>query len=532
MGCSNSVESEDSNKKLLHGSNTIIFKDDDLAEGGFNRETKTEKVEDIKINPTKFVRSEKDNQYIKKTYKVKERIGNGSYGKVFKVYHYDSRAHRAMKVIKKEYLKQQDDDKLFLKEIEIMTSLDHPNILKILEYFMDDNYYYIVTELITGGELFDHVAQLKNFSEVKACMIMEQLFSAVNYLHHRGIVHRDIKLENIMVEKSDKDNIQIKIIDFGASNFFKKNMGLKMKIGTPYYIAPDVLKKNYSYKCDMWSCGVLMFILLSGYPPFDGKTDQEIMDKVKIGKFSFDKKIWDDISTEAKNLINQLLQLDPKLRLTAEAAIKHPWMIKFGSKIKSSEDIHKISRINTFQLKHKLQQTTIAFLIHQLSSNKNFDNLRKIFTDMDKSKKGRLLYDDIKEGLNKYSDLRFSDEEFNNLLKQLDNDGNGYIEYEEFLRATMDMDVLLTENNLRMAFNFFDTDNSGKLSKDEIKNILGVINDDPEKENELIKTILGDLETKDGLISFEDFEKIMKNACSEIVYSKDTNFGSMDTRAP
>ena len=437
---------------------------------------------------------------------------------MFKVFHIPSEQTRAMKVVKKEATKHQDDDKQFLKEIEVLAMLDHPNILKILEYFYDDNNYYVVTEIISGGELFDHIQKLRNFSEEKACVIMEQLFSVIRYLHLRGIVHRDLKLENILVEtNTDKNNnLIIKLIDFGASNFFNKNLNLSLKIGTPYYIAPEVLDKNYSYKCDLWSCGVIMYILLCGSPPFDGRTDQEIMTKVKAGKFDFDKKTFELVSPESKDLISQLLQIDPKLRLTADAALKHPWMIKFKSKTGNNAPILKIEKLNTFQPKHKFQQTTIAFLVHQMSSNKMYESLRAIFQEMDTNKNGRLSYDDLIGGLRKYSDLQFSEQELKKLMDTLDNDGNGYIEYEEFLRATINMDTLLTETNLKMAFNFFDTDGSGKLSSDEIKNILGVMNDDPEKENQLVMNIVEELVSEDGLISYDNFKDIMKHACSDM----------------
>lgn len=508
MGCGQSSELNDYNAKNLDKQHTINPHDLDhsSSKNGFDYDG--------------FLNSKKSYTQIKKTYKVLDKIGNGSFGKVFKVFHVPSNQNRAMKVVKKEATKQQDDDKKFLKEIQILAKLDHPNILKILEYFFDENHYYVVTDLVNGGELFDHIQKDKNFSEEKACMIMEQLLSAVGYLHKVGILHRDLKLENILVDTNEDDYFQIKIIDFGASNFFKKNMSLKLKIGTPYYIAPEVLNKNYSYKCDIWSCGVIMYILLCGSPPFDGNTDQEIMDKVKIGQFDFKKKIWESISQEAKSLIGDLLRLDPAKRLTADAAMAHPWMTKFKTK-KENQNVIKIERINTFQPKHKFQQTTIAFLVHQMSSQKTNDNLRRIFNEMDTRKNGRLKYEDLKDGLRKYSELHFSDEEFENLLKILDNDGNGYIEYEEFLRATMNMDSLLTENNLKMAFSFFDTDNSGKLSADELQKILGVMNGNNEDKDgyHIIEKIINDLGSDDGLISYDDFKKIMKDALSEIIIS-------------
>ena len=245
MGCE--ISSKKTDSRILE-SYTLV--DVEYTQGQFNKQKKTEDINDILVNPKNLISSVKNAHEIKKNYKIMEKIGTGSFGRVFKVFHYPSEQLRAMKVVKKEATKQQDDDKKFLKEIEVLALLDHPNILKILEYFYDDSNYYVVTELITGGELFDHVQKQHNFSENRVCLIMEQLFSVVRYLHSKGIVHRDLKLENILVESMSNtdDEIIIKLIDFGASNFFAKNMKLSLKIGTPYYIAPEVLDKSYSYK--------------------------------------------------------------------------------------------------------------------------------------------------------------------------------------------------------------------------------------------------------------------------------------------
>lgn len=522
MGCGNSDLKEDS--RFAEKNHTIHESTIKNREDEFFEQKKIKNISEITIDPKKLVSSERNYQQIKKNYKVLEKIGTGSFGKVFKVFHIPSGQNRAMKVVKKEATKHQDDKrdnkKEFLKEIEVLTLLDHPNILKVLEYFLDDNNYYVVTELVNGGELFDHIQKIKHFSEEKACTVMIQILSAIRYLHSQGIVHRDLKLENILVDTSnDKDDLNIKIIDFGASNFYKKNLNLSLKIGTPYYIAPEVLEKSYNYKCDLWSCGVIMYILLSGSPPFDGRTDQEIMAKVKIGKYDFEKKIFELVSNEAKSLISQLLVLDPQKRITADIALNHAWIKKYERNDYSTSRTQnlKIERINNFQPKHKLQQTTIAFLVHQVASQKTNDHLKKIFQELDTKKNGRLYYNDLKEGLKKYSDLQLTDNQFETLLKQLDNDGNGYIEYEEFLRATMDMESLLTDSNLKMAFKFFDVDDSGKLDAEELKSVLGVMNDNPEHENDLINTILKDLKTEDGLISYENFKDIMRNACKEIV---------------
>jgi calcium-dependent protein kinase len=480
---------------------------------------------ETKINMNRLIAENKD--AITKSYKIIERLGAGTFGKVYKVLHYPSGTHRAMKVVKKNSVNYQDDDKNFLKEIELLAKLDHPNILKIYEYYIDDSNYYVISELIQGGELYEQIVKMKTYSEKMAAVIMEQLLSAVCYLHSNNIVHRDLKPENVMLEMKVDDpknknktytkesEMFIKLIDFGAANYLKGELNLK--IGTPYYIAPEVLKKKYNNKCDIWSCGVILYILLCAYPPFDGDTDDEIIKSVEKAKYTFDGEEWETVSKEAKDLITKMLKYDPDKRISSEDALKHVW---FKNILKSTEIDEKkikllsnnIQNIQKFNSRHKLQQACIAFLVHQMSSNELTKDLRAIFKKMDVSGDGRLTYDELKEGYKKYfKESNISEADFEELIKSLDGDNNEYIEYEEFLRATVNADLLMTEKNMEMAFAHFDKDGSGKLSPDEIKFVLGVNETDKIKEAEILKNIISEVdENGDGEVSFEEFKTLMK----------------------
>lgn len=179
-------------------------------------------------------------------------------------------------------------------------------------------------ELCSGGELFDKILNESKFDERKAAKTMEQILSAVNYCHKNKVVHRDLKPENILYDTKKPDAV-LKIVDFGTSVVFEAKQRMNQKLGTPYYIAPEVLDKNYDEKCDIWSCGVIMYIILCGYPPFNGQNDQVIMERVKIGKFNFDTQEWKQISQEAKNLISNMLQKDPAKRFSAEQCLQDKW---------------------------------------------------------------------------------------------------------------------------------------------------------------------------------------------------------------
>ena len=219
--------------------------------------------------------------------------------------HRETAAQRAVKVLRKSHM-DEDERRMLFNEINILKELDHPNIVKMFEFFEDDKRYYIVQEICKGGELFDEILARGKFTERDAALLIKQVLSCVNYCHQNNIVHRDLKPENVLLEQN-KEFDQIKIIDFGTSLVYDPTKKLEEKLGTPYYIAPEVLNKNYGAKCDIWSIGVITYILLCGAPPFSGQTDNDIMKAVRAGKVSFAGDHWKGISEVAKDFISQLL---------------------------------------------------------------------------------------------------------------------------------------------------------------------------------------------------------------------------------
>jgi len=200
--------------------------------------------------------------------------------------------------------------------------------VKLYEFYINAKYYYLVTELVEGGELFDEMQRRKTFNEERAAEIISQLLSAIVYCHERGIVHRDLKPENILMSLTKEGRYRIKIIDFGTAQSFKKNARLRSALGTPYYIAPEVLLMNYNEKCDVWSCGVILYILLSGTLPFYGETNTEILAAVKRATFTFYSPTWNDISAEAKELVTKMLAFPSSRRISAHKAYMHKWITK------------------------------------------------------------------------------------------------------------------------------------------------------------------------------------------------------------
>merc|ERR1712050_399501 len=260
---------------------------------------------------------------ITQDYEFIKEIGSGAFSKVYKARHKLSKTLRCVKKLSKKDLTEEEKDKL-VEEVSILKKLDHPNIVKVLEFYQNDKYFFIVTEFLDGGELFDRIMECQSFSEEMASTIMEQILSAVVYLHKHGFIHRDLKPENIIFETKDPKS-KIKVIDFGTSCHYEKGSKLKKKLGTPYYIAPEVLKRNYDEKCDVWSSGVIMYILLCGYPPFNGPNDKIIFQRVLEGKFAFPEEDWNGISKQAKDLIKKMLCYDPAKRSHTAECLQHEW---------------------------------------------------------------------------------------------------------------------------------------------------------------------------------------------------------------
>jgi len=451
-------------------------------------------------------------------------LGEGSFGKVFKVKHKISGEYRAMKVINKysTSLSPEEEEEI-LKEINILKMLDHPNIIKVYEYFNTKRKLFIISELCTGGELFDRITEVKYFTETVAAHIMKQIFSATAFCHANNIIHRDLKPENILIENSEerkKDFFNIKIIDFGTGEINKHKM-LSEKTGTAYYIAPEVINNHYNEKCDLWSCGVILYILLCGCPPFSAETDEEIFKKIKVGKYNLKGSVWKEISQDAIDLIAQLLTKNIESRLSAQEALNHQWFTNmFSDKNRDILEQQKknfpnthlkdiIFNIKTFRAEKKLQQAALAFIVHNLAKADDVKELRNVFLAFDLDGDGRLTKNELVQGMTQVMTKGEATHDVEKIMEKIDVDKNGFIEYEEFLRASLDKEKLLSKENIKLAFDLFDQDGSGDISKEELKNVLGK-GQTVEVNDNVWNSIIREIDfNSDGKISFEEFFKAM-----------------------
>jgi len=425
----------------------------------------------VKVKKNWFIRTKNDK--IEDNYKFdikKDKLGEGTYGNVIKGYTKEGNNPRAIKVIPKSKVKNPERFKL---EIEIMRHLDHPNIMKLYETFEDPRHVYLVMDLCTGGELFDRIIDKGRLSEAEARNVFLQIMRALFYCHSNKICHRDLKPENfLLLDKSEE--APIKVIDFGLSVMFEydkdgNKVHMDTKAGTPYYIAPEVLAGKYDEQCDIWSAGVILYILLCGYPPFYGNNDNQILSAVKKGKFDFDGAEWKAVSESAKDLIKKML-CPVAERLKAGEVLEHPW---FKENLKEEATLPvNFSSLKNFRNSEKLKKATLTYIATQCS-DAEIGELGKVFHSLDKNGDGVLTIEELKGGLEEFHVSAEKAHDILQIFKSIDTDGSGTINYTEFLAATMEKSVYLKEEKLWAAFKMFDKDGNGKISADELKEVLG-----------------------------------------------------------
>ena len=474
----------------------------------------------LKINKESFVAIYKGD--ITQYYEIIKKIGEGGFGKIYKVKNKESGDIRAMKQIMKSKI---PDIEKFQNEIKILSMVDHPNIVRLFEVIEDDKYFNLLQELCTGGELLSKVQ--KPLKEKEIAKIFKQIMSAIAYCHEKGIVHRDMKLENILFA-TEKEDSPIKIIDFGLSvllgkkdinkekesNDIKKYGYKRMttKVGTVYYISPEIIKGNYDEKCDIWACGVILYTLLSGYPPFNGQSDKDIYNMISQVKYDFDQPVWKNISKHAKELIKKMLS-PAKNRYTAAEVLNSKWL-----SVKLKKDDEKMNyyldykHIEKYKSYNKFKQAILTFIASRLSSEES-NKIRNLFCCIDEGQKGRITYEDFSNYIINecnIDDIQEKQNEIKKAFMSVDIVHSNAIDYTEFLAANLEEEIYLKEEKLKEAFRIFDLEDVGFIKKEDIIRVLKLDNlDDKEK---IVNKIIEDNDyDKDGKINFTDFTTAMKN---------------------
>ena len=433
-------------------------------------------------------------------YDVIKQLGKGGYGKVYEVKNKKTGEIRACKHLSKLSIKNLEK---FEREINILIKTDHPHIIKLYEIFESQRSLYLVMEECKGGEVFDkiieHIQSKQMYSEKDAANMFQQVMSSIEYCHNNGICHRDLKPENLLYLNAgnEKDN-PIKVIDFGLSQIFTDRK-LKTKVGTAYYVAPEILIGDYNEKCDIWSAGVILYIFLSGDPPFNGPNDTAIYNKIAQMKFSFPEKKWKNISNEAKDLIIHMLAPE-KERYNAKQVLAHPWFK--NARNTPLVDLNFDPMFFADYIRGSgLKKASLLFIASRLDENEIL-NLKKIFEAFDKGKDGQISIDELQQGLIQLKSSHINPNDVFNLFKTLDADKNGRIDYTEFLAATLDKQTYLKKERLYEAFCVFDKDGSGHISKQELVDVLKT---EKSQEKEIEKYIKAADKNGDGLIDYKEF---------------------------
>lgn len=409
---------------------------------------------------------------LRDNYILGAKVGSGGFGFVRLATHRLTSQQRAVKTIKKQHIVQDIKDRAkFFSEVDVLRATDHPNIVRLYEFYEDDKYFHLVTEYIPGGELFDFIIKSKLLSEPIAAHFMKQLFSAMAYCHSNHIVHRDIKPENLLLDREAPD-ATLKVIDFGTCTI-QDSSGLNQRYGTAYYIAPEVLSKNYNEKCDIWSCGVILYILLSGKPPFSGKEDKDILRKVHKGEYSMKGPEWDRVSVLAKKLIGKMLDYNPRTRISASEAMHDEWIILNSSNnVTATDCLVGLSNLQAFCAEQQLQHTVLAFIASNLLSTEESKQLTDTFQVLDRNGDGKLSKAELLEAYTQEFGLEEATRVVDKIMRQVDINGSGFIDYTEFLMASTKIETLLSKSNIEAAFRMFDKDDSGKISARELKELF------------------------------------------------------------
>ena len=436
------------------------------------------KKDEIKFNKETFITHSKGRLTSK--YKILNELGNGSFGKVIRV---ENLINKEIYACKKMIKKNIKDIKSFNNEIDILSKCDHPNIIRLYEIIEGEKNVNLIMEECKGGQLFKKI-QLKNIIKI----------------------HRDLKPENILFLNNEK-NSPIKLVDFGLGKIFGNygnlyNNEMKCIVGTKFYVSPEVLKGKYDQFCDIWSCGVILYLMLSGNFPFYGRNDDEIYDKILEMKVEFPEKYWKNIDKDAINLIKKML-CNVSERLNAQQVLNHVWLQKNAPN--SEGYILEVNKkhIKNYYNSNKLKKSIINFISSRLNDDE-IEHLKKIFYEMDINKDGSITLEEMQQCLSNM--FKNNKNYIENLFNEIDTNKSGRIEYTQLISALVEQKTYLKEEKLKDVFERIDKDKNGKISNNDFLVFLKLKKNNEKDIEKYVKEF--DL-NGDGEIDYDEFLKMM-----------------------
>ena len=460
------------------------------------------------------------NKDIRKSYEFISMLGTGTFGKVrlYRDKNYKELLF-AIKTLKKEGIPQYQFN-LLKSEVNILSNLDHPNIVKYFGTFEDEFFIHIVMEYLKGHDL-DKIISLKNytgFDEKNMCQIIQQLLKALAFIHSKNIIHRDIKPENVLF--SNKRNYSsLKLIDFGLATFAQQD---NKSVGTPFYMAPETIDGHSTFESDIWSVGVIVYQMITSKLPFEtgDKDNQALYHKIKNDDYNRDILNEIECSDEVKDFIYQSLQKDVKMRLAIHDALNHPWIQKFCIKnIDTTFLNHESIRLFLdFSRKSQLQKE-IYYFIAKVSNETDIDKFKSFFNQLDWHNMGSLSIEDIKEGFEK-NDIKIEDRVLQQIFNGLNFHKAGKINYSEFLSAMVSAKNFPKEEKLISVFNLLieNEQNKNYITFESLMNATKALNLDISEEE--IKLCLKEF---DDEINFEYFKKLILNEEDKKSYAGEIN---------
>lgn len=438
-------------------------------------------------------------------YRIGRKLGQGQFGTTYLCVDNLDGTELACKSIPKRKLFCREDYDDVWREIQIMHHLsEHPNVVRIRGTYEDPLFVHLVMELCGGGELFDRIVQKGHYSERRAAQIIKTVVGVVEACHSLGVMHRDLKPENFLFSDSGED-AQLKATDFGLSVFYKPGEIFSEVVGSPYYVAPEVLLKYYGPESDVWSAGVILYILLSGVPPFWAETEAGIFREILQGTLDFESEPWPSISDSAKELIKNMLNRDPKTRFTAHQVLCHPWIVDDTVAPDRPLDSAVLSRLKEFSAMNKLKKMALHVIAERLSEEE-IGGLKELFKMIDADNNGTITFEELKIGLRRVG-AELTEHEIQALMEAADIDNSGSIDYGEFLAATVHLNKLEREETLVSAFAYFDKDGSGYITIDELSQACRDFGLNDGHLDDMIREID---QNNDGQIDYGEFVAMMR----------------------
>ncbi|CAG9331684.1 unnamed protein product [Blepharisma stoltei] len=440
---------------------------------------------------------------VKDFWKIHEIIGKGHFGAVYRGTPVDNLyKNYAIKSIPKKMFRKDNRIRYLKGELETLQMLDHPNIIKLYQSYEDSSSLYLVTEYCSGGKLLDKIITRRVFSEKEAASIILKILKTIFYLHANNISHRDIKPDNFLFE-NNSEKAELKLIDFGLSKICGSEARISSVVGTPQYVAPEVLEGNYDSKCDLWSLGAIMYLMLTGKMAMDVRSPAEAFVALKTKEVRTQGPDIDMISASGKDLLWKLLKKNPRERIDARDALEHKWFTEQKEKKSIGIDPEIFHCLKKYKYTSLLKKDAMDIIVKDLTYAEICD-LRKAFVQIDKSNLGVINIDDLSTAAKK-AKYKLKDNDIMSIFANVGSETNLTIKYSEFLAATLSYKNVINEKLLRETFSAFDINECGFINE---ANFIEALkrrgnNVDPEKVKSMIKD-LG--KTNPGFITFEEFK--------------------------